>query len=323
MNPLRCAVIGTGYLGEFHAQKYTALKNAELIGVVDVDAKRAADIAKANKASAFTDYRELIGQVDAVSIVTPTQTHFDIGQFFLEHGVHVLMEKPITTTVDEAQTLIELAAKNHCKLQVGYLERFNPIIVHARDSITNPQFIESTRIMPFNPRNKDVNVVLDLMIHDIDLIQQMVGVPITSIDASGACVLTQKIDIANARLHFESGCVANVTASRVSMKTERKMRVFQSDAYLSLDFHNRQANICTKGKGEMFPGIPNIKRDVFKASKKADALHDEIAAFLQAILDDTTPLVTGEDGKQALHSALQITDMVNQEMVKRGLGTNA
>jgi predicted dehydrogenase len=319
MSTVRCAVIGTGYLGEFHAQKYAANPDAELVAVVDIDKTRAQSVAKANKTQALGDYRDLVGKTDAVSIVTPTHSHFNIGAFCLQNGMHVLMEKPITTTVEQAQKLISLAQQYHCKLQVGYLERFNPIVVHARDSIVDPQFIESTRIMPFNPRNKDVNVVLDLMIHDIDLIQQMVGAPVTSIDASGACVLTQKIDIANARIHFANGCVANVTASRVSLKTERKMRIFQHDAYLSLDFHNKQANVCTRGKGEMFPGIPNIKRDTFKANKKADALRDEINAFIQCIIDDTPPLVSGEDGKQALASALKITDMVHAELTKRGL----
>jgi len=319
MTAVRCAVIGAGYLGEFHAQKYAANPNAELVAIVDIDEERAHTIATANKTHAFTNYNNLIGQVDAVSIVTPTQTHFEIGAYCLQNGIHVLMEKPITTTLDEAQQLIYLAQQHHCKLQVGYLERFNPIVVHARDSIVNPQFIESTRIMPFNPRNKDVNVVLDLMIHDIDLMQQMVAAPVTSIDASGAFVLTQKIDIANARIHFTNGCVANVTASRVSLKTERKMRIFQHDAYLSLDFHNKQANICTRGKGEMFPGIANIKRNTFKANKKDDALRDEIDAFIQCIIDDTPPLVSGEDGRQALASALQITDMVHAELTKRGL----
>jgi len=316
-NPLRTAVIGVGYLGEFHTQKYAALKNVALVGVVDTDITRAKEIAKQNKTQAFDRYHDIVDLVDAVSIVTPTQTHFEIGKFFLEHGKHVLMEKPITTTTDEAQILIDIAQKNHCVLQVGYLERFNPIILKARDRVTQPQFIESTRIMPFNPRNKDVNVVLDLMIHDIDLIHNLVDSPIVSIDANGAHVLTDKIDIANARIRFKSGCVANVTASRVSLKAERKMRVFQPDAYLSLDFQGKQVSICTKGKGQMFPGIPNIKRDVFKA-KKSDPLFDEIKAFVAAVQNNTVPLVTGKDGKQALETALKITDMVHADLTEKG-----
>lgn len=318
MKTIKTAVIGTGYLGEFHAQKYQQLKQTDLVAVVDTDLQRAQAIAKQCKTDALTDYTTLVGQVDAVSIVTPTQTHYEIGKFCLEHGIHVLMEKPITVTIDEAQTLIDLAAQHQLVLQVGYLERFNPILVHSMDRIHNPQFFESNRIMPFNPRNKDVNVVLDLMIHDIDLIQTIVNSPIQSIDASGACVLTQKIDIANARIHFESGCIANVTASRVSLKAERKMRIFQADAYFSLDFQDKQATICTKGKGEMLPGIPAIKRDVYKA-KKADPLFDEINAFANSIILKKPAMVPGEAGKQALETALRITDQVQADLEKRGL----
>jgi predicted dehydrogenase len=311
VNKLRVAVIGTGYLGEFHAQKYKQLDSVELIAVVDTNIERAQSIAKALETQAISDYKQLAGKVDAVSIVTPTTTHFVIGQFFLSQGIHVLMEKPITTTVQEADILIELAKANHCVLQVGYLERFNPILNHVKNKINRPQFIESTRIAPFNPRNKDVNVVLDLMIHDIDLIQHIVASSIKSIDANGACVLTQEIDIANARIHFENGCVANVTASRISLKPERKMRIFQNDAYLSLDLQNKQVSICTRGVGEMFPGIPNIEREEHTASQ-ADALLEEIKAFTHAIQNNTPPLVTGEDGKIALRTALEITRLVKE-----------
>ncbi|MDF2691355.1 MAG: gnnA [Gammaproteobacteria bacterium] len=308
---LKVAVIGTGYLGEFHAQKYAQLDAVELIAVVDTNIERAEGIAKALNTQAISDYKTLIGKVDAVSIVTPTTTHFSIGQFFLDHGVHVLMEKPITTTAQEADTLIKLAKTKNCVLQVGYLERFNPILNHVRSKINHPQFIESTRIAPFNPRNKDVNVVLDLMIHDIDLIQHIVDSSIKSIDANGACVLTQEIDIANARIHFVNGCVANVTASRISLKPERKMRIFQNDAYLSLDLQNKQVSICTRGEGEMFPGIPNIEREEHTAPN-ADALLEEIKAFVSSIQNHTPPLVTGEDGKTALQTALEITRLVKE-----------
>ncbi|MDF2940404.1 MAG: gnnA [Gammaproteobacteria bacterium] len=311
MQRLKVAVIGTGYLGEFHAQKYAQLESVELIAIVDINLERAESIAKALNTQALSDYKALVGKVDAVSIVTPTTTHFAIGEYFLNHGIHVLMEKPITTTVEEADKLIELASSKHCVLQVGYLERFNPILSHVKSKINRPQFIESTRIAPFNPRNKDVNVVLDLMIHDIDLIQHIVASPIKSIDANGACVLTQEIDIANARIHFENGCVANVTASRISLKPERKMRIFQNDAYLSLDLQNKQVSICTRGIGEMFPGIPNIEREEHTATA-ADALLEEIKAFVAAIQNNTPPLVTGEDGKTALRTALEITRLVKE-----------
>lgn len=311
MSKLRVAVIGTGYLGEFHAQKYAQLDEVYLEAVVDTHSERCQKIATDLETKAVSDYKMLIGKVDAVSIVTPTSTHFEIGEFFLKHGVHVLMEKPITTTVLEADILIALAKQYNCVLQVGYLERFNPILHHVRCKITQPQFIESTRISPFNPRNKDVNVVLDLMIHDIDLIQHIVASSITKIDANGACVLTQEIDIANARIHFENGCVANVTASRISLKPERKMRIFQHDAYISMDLQNKQVSICTKGIGEMFPGIPNIEREEHSISQ-SDALLEEIKAFVKAVQTHTPPLVTGEDGKSALQTALEITRLVKE-----------
>ncbi len=307
--PIKVAVIGTGYLGQFHAEKFAQLPQTELIAVVDIDSISANKVAKKCKTRAVTDYQQILNQVDAVSIVTPTHTHYDIGKDCLEHGLHVLMEKPICNTIEQADTLIKLANQKNRILQVGFLERFNPIVTATADQIDNPMFIESTRIMPFNPRNKDINVVLDLMIHDIDLIQSMVKQPIQSIDASGACVLTDRTDIANARIHFANHCIANVTASRISLKSERKMRLFQGNAYFSLDFQDKQVSICTQGTGEMFPGIPNIKRKVVKA-KKHDALQDEIADFADAILHNRPPLVTGEAGKTALQTALKITEMV-------------
>ncbi len=299
-----------GYLGKFHAQKYASLAESQLIGIADPNPASQALAAELG-CQHFTDYTQLAGQVDAVSIVTPTQTHFEIAQFFLQQGIHVLLEKPMTVTVDEAQTLIDLARKNKLILQIGYLERFNPIVVQAQSTLNSPRFIESIRIMEFNPRNKDVNVVLDLMIHDIDLITSMVNANIASIDASGTRVLSQDIDIANARIHFENGCVANVTASRISLKPERKLRIFQEDAYLSLDLHQRQGSILRKGQGEMFPGIPNIDRNTLTATE-SDPLKDEIADFLHCILHQTPPRVTGEQGKQSLSIALAITAQINQ-----------
>ena len=318
-HPLRVAVIGTGYLGQFHAEKYAALPQADLVTIVDIDAQRAADIAKKTHCQGITDYTVLKDQVDAVSIVTPTSTHFEIGKFFLENGIHVLMEKPITETTGQAQTLIDLAHAKNLVLQVGFLERFNPIVTASAEKITAPLFIESTRIMPFNPRNKDVNVVLDLMIHDIDLIQSMVKQPIVKIDASGACVLTEKTDIANARIQFEGGCVASVTASRISLKSERKMRLFQRDGYFSLNFQDKVVSISEQGEGEMFPGIPNIKRKTVKGRKKDDALLAEIDAFLNSIATNTPPVVSGEDGKQALQTALEITQMVMQSPIYKAV----
>lgn len=309
---IRTAVIGTGYLGKFHAEKYFKLKSSRLTYLVDANLMIADDLAKKYKCQATQDYHELLGQVDAVSIVTPTSSHYEIAKFFLAQGVHVLVEKPMVATIAEADELIALAQQNQLILQVGYLERFNPIVLKALPLINKPKFIESTRIMGFNPRNKDVNVILDLMIHDIDLIQSIVGSEIKTIDTSGIEVLSNDLDIVNARIHFADGCVANVTASRISLKSERKLRIFQEDAYLSLDLQNKEGVICRKGKGEMFPGIPNIDRQVLKA-KDHDALQVEIAAFLEAIATHTAPKVSGEDGKRSLAVALKMTEQIRQQ----------
>ena len=309
---LRTAVIGTGYLGKFHAEKYFKLKNSELQFLVDPNLEAASALAKKYKCTAAQHYQDLAGKVDAVSIVTPTSSHYEIAKFFLSQGIHVLVEKPMVVTLREADDLIALAQQHKLVLQVGYLERFNPVILEVMPQITEPKFIESTRIMGFNPRNKDVNVILDLMIHDIDLIQSIVGREITSIDTSGIEVLSNSLDIVSARLHFENGCVANVTASRISLKSERKLRIFQPDAYFSLDLQNKEGVICRKGVGEMLPGIPNIDRKVLKP-KDNDALLTEIAAFLEAIENNTSPKVTGEDGKRSLAVAISMTEQIKQQ----------
>jgi predicted dehydrogenase len=309
MENIRTAVIGTGYLGRFHAQKYAALKDADLVAVVDANPDTAAQVAAECDTAALTDYRELLDRVDAVSIVVPTQLHFQVAREFLDQGVHVLLEKPMTVTVAEADELIDIARRGQRVLQVGHLERFNSAVLALEGVLQDPQFIESHRLAPFNPRGADVNVVLDLMIHDIDIIQNMVGSPIASIDAKGGSVLTSEYDIANARITFESGCVANVTASRVSMKPQRKMRIFQTDAYISIDFQDKILSIHRKGQKEIFPGIPEItsEESIFEHS---DAIMDEIRAFLDAIRNGTPPPVTGEDGREALKTAIDISEQL-------------
>jgi len=305
MSALRTAVIGVGYLGNFHAQKYAAIPDVELVGVVDNDPKRAAEIAAALGTTAYSDHRDLIGKVDAVSVVVPTQFHHSVARDFLVAGVHVLIEKPITVTTAEADELIALAEARKLVFQVGHLERFNPVLVALGDILREPLFIESVRIAPFKPRGTDVNVVLDLMIHDIDIIQHIVGSPVERIDAVGAPVFTGEEDIANARIVFENGCVANVTASRISLKSERKMRIFQRDAYITLDFQNRKLLVAQKGSGELFPGVPNVKVDERELGQ-ADALRNEIESFIQAIREGKQPQVSGREGKMALETALKI-----------------
>ncbi len=311
MSALRTAVIGVGYLGNFHAQKYAALEEAELVGVVDSDAARAAEVAAACGCKPFSDYRELIGRVDAVSVVVPTQFHYQVAKDFLAAGVHVLIEKPITVTIDQADELIALADAGRLVFQVGHLERFNPVMMAAEEVLNEPLFVESVRIAPFKPRGTDVNVVLDLMIHDIEIIQHLVKSPVARIDAVGAPVFTGEEDIANARIAFENGCVANVTASRISLKSERKMRIFQRDAYMTLDFQNKKVLVAKKGAGELLPGVPNVQVTERELGQ-SDPLMLEITSFVEAIKEEKQPQVSGRDGRMALETALKINQSLNR-----------
>lgn len=311
MSKLKCAVIGVGYLGKFHAEKYAALPDCELVAVVDSQPETAQAIADKNHTRALTDYRELLGQVDAVSIVVPTSLHFETARDFLAAGAHVLVEKPITVTVAEADELIRIAAANNLRLMVGHLERFNAALLGLDLTHDKPLFIESHRLAPFNPRANDVSVVLDLMIHDIDIILDIVDSEVERIDAKGVTVLTADTDIANARIAFKNGCVANVTASRASLKVERKMRMFMPNAYISVDFQNRVLARHYKGAKEMFPGVPEIlsEESVFE---NGDALMEEIKHFTACIRAGKEPLVSGLAGRRALATATAITQMLKQ-----------
>lgn len=311
MRKIKTAVIGVGYLGKFHADKYAALPNSELIAVVDANAETVKTIAAKHHVEGLTDYQSLLGKVEAVSIAAPTTLHYQIARDFLSHGSHVLIEKPITVTVEEADELIALAKKNKRLIQVGHLERFNAAILDLDKEVGKPVFIESHRLAPFNPRATDVNVVLDLMIHDIDIILDIVDSEVKSIAASGAKILTSSVDIANVRLEFENGCVANVTASRVSMKTERKMRLFQQDSCITVDFQNRAMKMYSKGDKEMFPGIPEIV-SLESVYENNDALKVEIIAFLDSIENGTPVKVNGEAGRRALATAMQISKLISE-----------
>jgi len=309
MKKIRAAVIGVGYLGRFHAQKYAALPDCELIGVADADFEVARKVAAELGTRAWRDYRELFGQVDAVSVATPTQSHTEIAAGFLRNKTDVLVEKPIAETTEQAQQLIDLARQRSRVLQVGHLERFNPAIQAAEPLLTTARFIECHRLAPFKERGTEVNVVLDLMIHDIDLIQMIVASPVAALDAVGTPVFSSEIDIANARLRFENGCVANVTASRVSLKTERKMRVFRDDAYLSIDLQQKILTVIRKratpaGAGEL---PVHIEEQSFA---QGDALLAEIQAFVAAIRGQSPVIVSGEDGQRALRTAIAISERV-------------
>ncbi len=305
MTQIRTAVIGTGYLGQFHAEKYTRIDGARLVAVVDSDAARAAAVAERLGVPALTDYRALDDGVDAVSVAVPTPLHFPVSEFFLRRGVHVLVEKPMTATVAEADQLIRLARRGGCVLQVGHLERCNAAMLAVRRHVRRPVFIEAQRIAPFRSRGTDVDVVLDLMIHDIDLILDMVAAPLARIDTVGMPVLSAEVDIANARLLFADGCVANVTASRVSNKTERKMRIFESDVCISIDFQHKSASIRRR-RGDAIVGEEFVRED-------NDALCTQIGVFLDAIRCGTPPLVSGEEGRRALETALAISARLRVE----------
>lgn len=305
MKKIRTAVVGAGYLGGFHAEKYASLDNSRLVAVVDLNGQRAEEVAAKVGTSAYTSYRDILDMVDAVSVAVPTNLHYEVAKDFLEKGVGVLLEKPMTTTLAEADKLIRIAREKGAVLQIGHLERFNPAVLALGGTLTDPRFIESIRIAPFKPRGTDVNVVLDLMIHDIDIIQNIVRSPVRHMHCIGAPVFTPEEDIANARIEFENGCVANVTASRISLKSERRMRIFQPDSYITLDFQHKKFAVFRKGDGEMFPGVPNIKFEE-KVFDQVDALREEIASFLEAVETGKPPVVSGEDGKRALETALRI-----------------
>lgn len=309
MKPLACAVIGTGYLGKFHAEKYAALDDCELVAVVDNNPAAAKLVAEKNRTIPLSDYRELLGKVDAVSIVVPTRLHFSVARDFLASGAHVLVEKPITVTVEEADELIDLARRKQRCLMVGHLERFNAALLGLDLVNEKPLFIESHRLAPFNPRANDVSVVLDLMIHDIDIILDIVDSGVERIDAKGVTVLTSDTDIANARLTFQNGCVANVTASRASLKVERKMRMFMPNRYVSVDFQNRILAQYRKGDREMFPGVPEITSEE-SVYESGDALLEEIKHFAACIREGREPLVSGSAGRRALATATEITRLL-------------
>lgn len=307
--PLNVAVIGVGHLGKWHADKYAAHEDCDLVAVVDTDLETATAIAQKHGAEALTDYQVLLDRVDAVSLVVPTSLHFDIARNLLNAGIHCLIEKPITETVEQAQTLIDIAKQKNLILQVGHIERFNSVMMDIDQILHQPQFIESTRLAPFSPRATDVSVILDLMIHDIDIILDLIDSPISNISASGISVLSDEIDIANARLEFDSGCVANVTASRISRKRERKIRLFQKDAYISADFQEKILAVNRKGDQKNENGFNEITHSE-KTYDDTDALNLEVIDFINAIHTGQAPKVTGEDGKRALQTAIQITSMI-------------
>jgi predicted dehydrogenase len=310
VSKLRTAVVGVGYLGRFHAQKHKSVDNVELVGVCDRDAARSASVAAEVGTAAYTDHRELLGKIDAITIAASTAEHFALAKFFLEHGVHVLVEKPMTRTSAEAATLTALAESRGLKLQVGHVERFNPALLAARQTLTTVRFIECHRLAPFKGRGADVNVILDLMIHDLDVILSLVQSEPARVSAVGVPVLTEEVDIANARIEFANGAVANVTASRVSTSAQRRFRVFQANQYVSIDFGSGEVRRVTK-IGEWREGAPPLQEETWNL-EKGDALLAETKAFVASIRDDTPCEVSGADGL----AALRLAEAINAEIAR-------
>jgi predicted dehydrogenase len=322
MQAVKVGVCGVGYLGSFHAEKYAKMKDVDLVGVVDIDADRAREVAARWQTDSYTDYRDLIGKIEAVSIAVSTPAHFQLARDFLEAGVDVLIEKPITTNLAEADGLLEIAENRGAIIQVGHLERFNPAVTALDGKIRSPRFIESHRLSVYKQRCNDVSVVLDLMIHDIDIILNFVRSEVRSIHAAGIPVVSGHVDIANARLEFENGCVANVTASRISMKNERKIRLFQPDAYISVDFAHHEITMvrmktdtCSSegldpADGSAVEGIiPGM--DISKRRfSRGDALQDELLSFVDVVRRRGEPMVTGRMGRDALQIALSIMEQI-------------
>jgi predicted dehydrogenase len=322
---LNVGVIGVGHLGSLHAKMYAGIESAHLVGLFDVDSARANERAREYNCKAFASVEELLDAVDALSVTTPTTLHHEIASEAIKRGKHVFIEKPITTTIDEAKDLLELSRKQNVKIQVGHIERFNPALLALEKYQIRPMFVESHRLAQFNPRGTDVAVVLDLMIHDIDIILSLVQSNVKHIQANGVAVVSDTADIANARIQFENGCVANVTASRISQKKMRKMRLFQRDAYISVDFSDGVAEVFrlvdeddesakhTMRLGAITQG--KVQRKIVYEQpeiKDVNALKYELELFIDAVLHDKQPPVTGEEGLQALQVAQQIVEAIHQ-----------
>ena len=304
MKPIRVAVVGVGHLGSIHARIYSQLQEAQLVAVCDLLPERASAAASQFNCLAVTDFRELLDRVDAVSIAVPTQAHFPVAKAFLSRGIHALVEKPITSTVREADQLLKLAEKGKAILQVGHVERFNATLRRVQDSLKEPRFIEVHRLAPFQPRGTEVGVVLDLMIHDIDLLLWLVKNPIRKVESVGVRVLTPFEDIANARITFRNGAVANLTASRISKDAMRKFRIFQPNSYISMDFLSQSVDLFRHQDGR-------IQHENLSISGE-EPLKAELTSFIEAIRHRRPPPVSGREARDALAVALKITRLVHK-----------
>ncbi|MDV7138630.1 Gfo/Idh/MocA family oxidoreductase [Maribacter sp. TH_r10] len=314
---LKVGVLGAGHLGKIHLRLLNESPKYDLIGFYDPDDINGQKVAAEFGYTYIENINELIDAVDVIDIVTPTLSHYDCAKKAMEKGKHVFIEKPITNTLEEAEELLQLEQKNGVKGQVGHVERFNPAFLAVKDKIQSPMFIEAHRLAEFNPRGTDVPVVLDLMIHDIDAILSVVNSEVKQINASGVSVISNSPDIANARIEFENGCVANLTASRISLKNMRKSRFFQRDAYISVDFLEKKAEVVKMKDAPESPGdfdmilqnAEGVKKQIYFENPEIEAnnaILDELETFADAITQNTTPVVTLKQGTQALRVALQI-----------------
>lgn len=301
---IRVAVIGVGYLGNFHAQKYAKIEGAELVGVTDADMGRANEVAAAVSTKAFASYTELLGKVDAVSIVTPTESHYRIGMEFLQAGADVLVEKPIANSVQEAGELVRAAERAGRILQVGHLERFNGAMSALGERVKNPSYIEAFRLSPFPNRSTDVDVVLDVMIHDIDLVLKLAGSEVEEVEAFGMPIVSDKDDLASARIRFKNGAVANITANRASKERVRKINVYQRDACIAIDYASQSVTVSRPTLDTATGLRPMVDEEI--VSEKKDALFEELSSFVEACSTRKTPVVSGVDGKKALEVAVMV-----------------
>ena len=301
---IKVGVIGVGHLGKEHARIYSQLPGCELVGIHDLNVKAAEAVGKKTRCRIFPSARELAAGVDAVSVVVPTVAHRDAARIFLEQGKDVFIEKPIAETTAQAEELVRLARQKGVLLQVGHIERFNPVLSFLEKNLHEPRFIEAHRLSPYPGRGTDVSVILDLMIHDLDVLLHLVRSPLVSFDAVGVSVLSKSEDIANARLKFANGCVANITTSRISPEKMRKIRVFSSDSYISLDYQNQEGLVYWKEDGA-------IKRDKVPVTKD-EPLKLELASFLESVRRRSEPRVSGEEGKRALDVAVAIIEQIRR-----------
>lgn len=313
--PVRVAVVGSGYFGRFHANHYSRNPRARLVAVVDTDAERAKAVATEFGGEPVADFRDIVGKVDAASVAVPTPEHYDVARALIDAGIHVLVEKPLTDSEETGRELTKLAEARKTVLQVGHIERFSSAYRTLAKMISGPLYFESYRIAPWKNRGVEVDVILDLMIHDIDMIIGLVGSPVAQVEAVGTPVLGRRIDIGNARITFESGCIANVTASRVSYKTERKMRVFARNQYLSCDLGEGRINGYRLEGDPMTDGLAAIAAETYEIEKQ-DSLANEIDAFLDCVTKGEKPLVDGWAGCEALRVASLINQSIEEHLDK-------